>query len=90
MEIKIIDEQGEVKEVKEKEVTEPVTIIPDGILLHQQIGQLFNIDSTEVSKHKRKLNTLIDYAKTKTDDHSPEGLRRKTPALFDKICPLIY
>lgn len=73
--MKIVVEEQEVQE-EPKEPKEAVEVIPDGLLLAQRVGQeLFNLRPSEVSRHKAKLNTLIDYAKSKTDDHSTEGLK---------------
>jgi len=76
MQIKLVDQQGKEipQEVKKVEADYGQTI-PEGILLLEQIGQLFNFRHSEVESYKTELNTLIEYAKTKTDNHSPEGLK---------------
>jgi hypothetical protein len=76
MEIKIVDQEGqEIPQEEKKLDATPTPGIPDGVLLVEQIGQLFDFKPSEVSQYKTKIRTLIDYAKLKTDDHSPEGLK---------------
>jgi hypothetical protein len=75
MEIKVTTEQNDnildgVSDVREEFVT-----IPMGDFLADSVASTLNIDSTEVSKFKLKIDTLIKYAKSKTDDHSPEGIK---------------
>src|SRR3972149_3883448 len=76
MDIKVLDQKGKeiVQEEKRVEANYGQTI-PEGILLLEQIGQLFNFRHSEISSYKTELNTLIDYAKLKTDNHTPEGLK---------------
>jgi hypothetical protein len=88
MSIKVVDEQGvELPPEEPKEVGHPDTeVIADGQLLTQRVGQeLFDLKPTEVSREKAKLNTLIDYAKTKTEDHSAEGLKWALRSLSLKL-----
>lgn len=75
MDIKIVDQVG--NEVSQEPTTpgNPATVIEGGELLHQQIGTLFDLKPSEVSRFKGKINTLLDYAKSKTEDHSVEGLK---------------
>jgi hypothetical protein len=76
MDIKIVDQEGqEIPQEEKKLDATPTPSIPDGVLLVEQIGQLFDFKPSEVSQYKTKIRTLIDYAKLKTDDHSPEGLK---------------
>jgi len=76
MDIKIVDAQGqEIPKEEPKAVEEPVQTIPEGVLMVEQVGQLFDFKPSEVGQYKTKLNTLIEYAKLKTDDHSPEGIK---------------
>ena len=51
------------------------TTIPDSTLLVEQVAQTFDMKPSEVSQYKGKLESLIEYAKYKTDDHSPEGIK---------------
>jgi len=76
MDIKIVDQEGqEIPQEEKKLDATPTPSIPVGVLLVEQIGQLFDFKPSEVSQYKTKIRTLIDYAKLKTDDHSPEGLK---------------
>lgn len=65
--------------------TPEATLIPDGVMMTSQIGDMLNIDSREMSGFKDKINTLIEYAKYKTDDHSPEGLKWAIRSLGTKL-----
>lgn len=77
MKIDVVDEQGEVKTEEPREVKHPDTsVVADGKLLMDRVAQeLFDMRPNEISKESKKLTTLIDYAKSKTDDHSAEGLK---------------
>ena len=74
MDIKIAGQPDVTPEQKTVEANYTQTI-PEGILLQEQIGQLFDFKHSEIESYKTELNTLIDYAKKKTDDHSPNGLK---------------
>lgn len=96
--IKIQDEQGNIVEQEAQTAGDPVATIPEGTLLAERVAQMFDLKPSEVSKYKRKLNTLIEYAKTKTDDHSPQGLKWAirslgtklgTPPLGEKLLPYL-
>jgi hypothetical protein len=78
MDIRIVDQP--------QPTTEPITearepVEPDktpqisGEMLVQQVAALFDLKPSEISRYHDKLNTLIDFAKSKTDQHSPEGLK---------------
>lgn len=74
--IKIVNDQGE--EVEEQQVvpqTPDVVTGRDGELMQFQIAKLFDLGENEMGTYRQKIQTLIDYAKVKTDDHSPEGLK---------------
>ena len=76
MEIKVIDDSGaEVVEQTQVNNNPEGTIVPDGALLIDQIGQMFNLRPNEITQYKAKINTLLEYAKLKTDDHSAQGLK---------------
>lgn len=85
--ITIVDEAGEaVKQEEPREVGHPDTqVVAEGVLLQEQIGQLFDLRPNELSQFRPKINTLIDYAKSKTEDHSPEGLKWALRALALKL-----
>lgn len=71
MDIKVVDQVQE----SPKEIASPTGLVEEGLLLRNEIATLFDFKPNEVREYKNKLDTLIAYAKTKTDDHSPEGLR---------------
>jgi len=50
-------------------------VLATGEILQQQVAQLFDLKTNEVSQFANKIQTLIDYAKTQTDNHSPEGIK---------------
>ena len=101
VDIKIIDDStGEeiMPDIKESKNVPDATILPDGTMLRDQVAQMFNMRPNEITQDSRKLNTLIDYAKLKTDDHSPDGLRWAirslgtklgTPPLGEKLLPYL-
>lgn len=63
---------------------ETVAVAPQ-VLLAERIAQMFDLGPNEVSKYKNKLNVLIDYAKSKTEDHSVEGLKWALRSLSTKL-----
>lgn len=73
----IVDTQESVEEVQQptdREMGEMV--IPMEELTLNKIGEdMFDLKPSEVSSNKRMLETLIEYAKTKTEDHSLAGLK---------------
>jgi len=87
MDIKVLDPQG--KEVPVETVAPPnpsdTTPVKDGEIFLQQVGAIFNFTPQESSKNKNKLNLLVDFAKTQTDDHSVEGLRWAIRSLEGKL-----
>lgn len=84
-EIKIVNEVGQELSQEVSPAAEPGTVIPDGVLLVERVAQMFDLKPSEVSQYKAKLNTLIEYAKTKTTDHSPEGLKWAIRSLGTKL-----
>ena len=77
MDIKIVGDNGQVVEQTQEPVGQatPNLTIPEGEFLLQQVAQTFDLKPSEISQHKTKLNTLIEYAKLKTDEHTPEGIK---------------
>ena len=75
MQIKVVDASGQEAQPSFRPDAKPAEVYPDGLLLHQQIADLFDLKNSEVSHYKTKLNTLIEYAKSQTDDHSTQGLK---------------
>ena len=73
--ITIVDENNEPIE-QAKEIATPPVVEQDGVMLREQVAKiLFDFNPSEMASYKDKLNTLIDYAKLKTDDHSPDGIK---------------
>lgn len=57
----------------------------DGDLLIQSIGQIFDMRPNQIQQSKEKLNLLIEYAKSITDDHTTEGLKWAIRALQGRV-----
>ena len=85
MDIKIVDSKGE--EAK----PEVALNVPDaettvtGELLTNSVGQMFNLMPEEISRNKDKIGLLIDYAKSQTDDTSPEAIKWAIRSLQNKV-----
>lgn len=75
MDIKIVNQNNEEVTPQIKEPADPATLQQDGVMMVQQVAELFDYKPSEISQQKGKINTLIEYAKTKTDDHSPQGIK---------------
>lgn len=95
MDIRIEGEETP-KEVKN---TPDSTLVPHGEIDRMQLAQTFDLKPSETGKYKKELDGLIEYAKLKTDDHSPEGLKWAirslgtklgTPPLGEKLLPYLY
>lgn len=82
MEIKITQPTQEPQNPSEVESVFPV--IADNMLL-QSVSSMFDIKPSEMSRFESKINTLIEYAKTQTDDHTPEGLKWAIRALQGRV-----
>lgn len=65
----------EAQETTAVESVEPSLVIPEGEYMRDQLARTFDLSASEVSQYKTKLDTLIEYAKLKTDDHTPEGIK---------------
>lgn len=78
-EIRKISESGEVVDSKPQEVGEShksvsAPVVPE--LQQKAVSQALGLESDiEVSKYRDNLETVLEWAKTKTKDHSPEGLK---------------
>jgi len=76
MQIKVTDDKGqEIKQEEKKVEANYGQTIPEGIILLEQIGSLFDFKHSEIESYKTELNTLVQFARTQTDDHSIEGLK---------------
>lgn len=86
MKIKVVGSTGEeIKpEVRDYEAPEK-TPVKEGEVILQQVGQLFDLKPTECQKYANKLRTLIEYAKTQTDDHSVMGIKWTIRSLQGKV-----
>jgi len=73
------------EQVGSREAGSPNSVVPVGTLLTERVAQLFDLKPSEVSKYTSKLNTLIDYAKVKTEDHSVSGLKWAIKSLGTKL-----
>lgn len=74
--IKIVDQNQEEVVNEVTEIATPPEIEQDGVMLREQVAKiLFDFNPSEMASYKDKLTTLIDYAKLKTDDHSPDGIK---------------
>lgn len=81
MDIRIEGEETP-KEVKN---TPDSTLVPHGEIDRMQLAQTFDLKPSEAGKYKKELDGLIEYAKLKTDDHSPEGLKWAIRSLGTKL-----
>lgn len=95
--IKIVGQEAPSEQPKE--IGTPPSFEQEGVYLNQQVAELFNMSSDEARRENSKLETLIEYAKAKTDDHSPTGiywalkqlgLRLGTPPLGEKMINHAY
>lgn len=96
--IRIVDQPIEEKKAPIEEPTPP-DFEREGIFLNERVAELFNMGSDEARRDARKIETLIEYAKAKSDDHSPDGvywalkqlgLRLGTPPLGEKMIDHAY
>lgn len=100
MDIKIVDENNkEIPHSEPQELETPPSMEEGGSILRNEVASLFDFDYSETKQYKNKLDTLIEYAKTKTEDHSPQGiklavrslgLKLGTPPLAEKLIEYVY
>jgi hypothetical protein len=85
MDIKIVDNQGveEVPEVREAKEPGETTNYDD--LLITSVGQLFDMKPSEMGAMKDKIQLLIDYARTQTEETSPESIKWAIRSLQGKV-----
>lgn len=99
MNIQIVGEDGKVSESQPTPVVEASNEpFKGGELMLNQIATLFDFKPSEISQNSSKLQTLLDYAKSQSDDHSPEnlkwiirslGTKLGTPALGENLLAFI-
>ena len=86
MDIKIISRETGKEEVPQAPREEATTsAIKLGDLMTQQVGQMFDFKPSEVGQYKDQINTLIEYAKTCTEDRSPEAIKWAIRSLQGKV-----
>lgn len=83
MNIKIVGQEETPQEPQVMQTQQTPYI--EGDLLIQSVGQIFNMRPQEIQASKERLNLLIDYAKTQTDDHTTEGLKWAIRALQGRV-----
>jgi hypothetical protein len=101
MNIKVVDSEG--NDIQKPEVTQEIETPPgleqSGNILREQVAELFDLSHSELTSYKNKLDSIIEYAKGKTEDHSPQGikwavrslgLKLGTPPLAEKLIEYIY
>lgn len=78
MDIKIIGDAGQEVQPATKQIQNPTGLeggLP-GELEQKAIGQVLGLENpSDLGKYTDNLKTLIQYAKSQTDDHSPESLK---------------
>jgi hypothetical protein len=85
MDIKIVNDQG-IEEVEEPKVAgEPGETTNFSDVLIMSVGQLFDLKPSEMGAMKDKIQILIDYAKTQTDNDSPESIKWAIRSLQGKV-----
>jgi len=77
MEIKIVGPNGEIEQIEPREMSEVEAhpIVKDSEFLVQNVASMFDLKPSEISQYGDKLDTLIRFAQTQTDDKSPEGIK---------------
>ena len=64
--------RGEAKEiVTPEQISPPVS----EQLEHTAVSDIMGLDREETSKYHDKIDTLLEWAKTQTEDHTPENLK---------------
>lgn len=59
-----------------KELNTPQTIIEGGdFILESAVRQVLGLDEKESIKNKDKIQTILNWARTQTKDHSPENIK---------------
>lgn len=77
MDIKIVDNEGIEKKQENKsvEIKDAPVQVDGASILQPVVADLFDLSPKEQVQFKGKINTLIDYAKSQTDDHSVAGIK---------------
>jgi len=76
MDIKIVSQDGKEIETSSSPILSPQTTTGGSNLDQKAIGQVLGLEtSSQLSKYSDNLKTLVEYAKSQTEDHSPENLK---------------
>lgn len=75
--ISIVDSSGEKVIHEERNVNTSPSALggPDGELERVAIGQVLNIGSDEISEGREKIDSIVRWAKTQSEDHSFQNLK---------------
>lgn len=85
MEIKVVNQSGEEIVEEPRVVGEPGETTNYDDILITSVGQLFDMKPSEMGAMKDKINLLIDYARTQTDETSPESIKWAIRSLQGKV-----
>lgn len=61
------------------------TTIPEGLIINDEVGSLFDLTRNEIGRMKSKIAVLIEYAKLKSEDHTPGGIKWALRSLSMKL-----
>lgn len=100
MDIKIVNEQNIEEKPQVKELADPATLQQDGAMMRDIVGRdLFDFRPNEIQQYKGRIDTLLEWAKSRTEDHSPENLKWElrslsiklgTPPMTEKLIEYLY
>ena len=86
MDIKIVDADNKPVTVSGEIPTPEALDVPfRGELEVKAIGDVLGLSELDRVKYGDKIKTLLEYAKAKSDDHSPEGLKWAVRTLGTKL-----
>lgn len=74
MEIKVLDDNGEQVEEKQLDTT-PDTIGSPSQIDEIAVAQVLELEGSQKAKYSNDINTLVEWAKSQTDDHDPINLK---------------
>ena len=79
MDIKIVDGKGEPVEVTEvpiKDTVDPIQGSQPGEMEQREVGRVLGVENeSEFNKYQPNFKTLVEYAKTQTEDHTAQSLK---------------
>lgn len=78
MDIQIVTPEGKPVEKKETPQVDPTPV--DGMqpdeLYQREVGKVLGVENeSDFNAYQANLKTLVDYAKSQTEDHSPENIK---------------